>query len=194
MLGSVFEIQPFAFRESGEGWLGAGYLQSPIVYLTLDGGESWRTIAIPSSPTAAPSPGYLTSARLVPGAGVLVLVSDESAHVLGGFLSPDQGRSWQDVRFPGAVTTSDNFSFVDASHWWLLRHRQVYKTSDAGSTWTLMAVAGLPDGWRYEAARAIDAQHAWWAMVSSARSTRSALAMTSDGGKHWAMVTPPQPH
>ena len=193
VLQPIFEIQSSSFRASGEGWLGAGYLASPVVYLTVDAGASWRTIGIPSPRTAATGPGYLTSARLVRGGGVVVLVSDDSKRLLDAFFSSDRGGSWREVTFPVALTTSDDLSFVDATHWWTFRSGEVYTSTDAGIAWTRVAVSGLPDGWRYEAARAIDTKNAWWAMVSSARSTRSALAVTSDGGKHWIMVKPPQP-
>jgi photosystem II stability/assembly factor-like uncharacterized protein len=193
VLEPIFEIQSSTFRASGEGWLGAGYLASPVVYLTLDAGASWQTIQVPTPRSAAAGRGYLTSVRLVPGGGVVVLVSDDSKRVLDAFFSSDRGNSWREVTFPVALTTSDDLSFVNATTWWSLASGQIYKTTDAGTTWTRLAVSGLPDGWRFESAQAIDTNHAWWAMVSSARSTTSGLAMTSDGGKHWTMVNPPQP-
>jgi len=193
VLEPIFEIQSSAFRDTGEGWLGAGYLEHPIVYLTLDSGAKWRTMAIPSPQMAPAGLGYLTSVRLVPGGEVVVLVSDSSAHVLGAVFSADRGDSWRAVAFPVAVTTSDQMSFLDANHWWTLRSGQIYKTADAGVSWARVAVSGLPDGWSYEGARVIDAHHAWWAMVSRANSTRSALAMSSDGGGHWRMVNVPTP-
>jgi photosystem II stability/assembly factor-like uncharacterized protein len=187
------EIQSSPFRENGEAWLGAGSFPDPIVYLTVDGGANWRTITTPV-PSAAPSgPGYATGARLVPGGGVLVLASDETGRLLGAFFSSDRGGSWREVTFPVAIKTSDDLSFVDATQWWLLQAGQLYKTTDEGITWTHVSPVGLPDGWSLQAARAIDAQHAWWSMVSSASSTVSALAMTSDGGSHWTTVNVPQP-
>ena len=192
-LEPVSEIRASAFRENGEGWFGAGYLPSPVVYLTVDGGTSWRTIGIPSLPNAPPGAGYLTTPRLVPGGAVVVLVSDDSGHGLGAFLSGNQGLSWRQVTFPIAESTSDDLAFVGATNWWLLRSGAVWTTTNASLNWTRLAPAGLPDGWRYETARVIDAHHAWWPMVSSFKSTNSALAMTSDGGAHWKMVNPPQP-
>jgi photosystem II stability/assembly factor-like uncharacterized protein len=189
----VTEIQSSAFRDTGEGWVGAGYLPSPVVFLTLDGGTSWRELAISSSLGTPRGAGYLTSARLVPGDAVLVLVSDDSAHVLGAFLSGNRGVSWRQVTFPIAVSTFDDLAFVDATNWWTLRSGHIWTTPNAGLNWTQLAAVGLPDGWRYEGARVIDARHAWWWMVSSFKSTNSALAMTSDGGEHWTMVNSPQP-
>jgi hypothetical protein len=193
VLQPIDGTQSSAFRESGEGWLGAGYLPDPIVYLTVDAGASWHTITIPI-PSAVPSAlGYETRARLVPGGGVLVMVSDETARLLGAFLSSDRGGSWREVMFPVAVKTSDDLSLVDATDWWLFQTGQLYKTTNAGIEWTHVSPVGLPDGWSLQAARAIDAQHAWWSMISSARSTVSALAMTLDGGSHWTTVNVPQP-
>jgi photosystem II stability/assembly factor-like uncharacterized protein len=193
VLQPIFAIQSSTFRPSGEGWLGAGFLPSAVVYLTIDAAASWRTFELPTPRTTAAGPGYLTSPRLVPEGGVVVLVSDQSARVLDAFLSSDRGTSWREVRFPIELTVSDGMSFVDASNWLVFRSGQIYKTTDAGVMWSAVSMTGLPDGWRYESARAIDAQHAWWAMVSSTRSTDSALAMTSDGGRHWRMLKPPQP-
>lgn len=189
----IFETQARAFRDTGEGWLGAGYLESAVVYLTLDGGANWRTVAIPSPPSPPQVPSYLTSVRLVPGGGAFVLVSDDSAHVLGAFFSTNLGDSWRAVTFPTAITTFDDLSFIDVSHWWEFRSGQIYKTVDAGMTWARVSASGLPDGWSYEAALAIDARHVWWPLISRANSTRSALAMSSDGCAHWNMVNMPQP-
>ena len=193
VLEPIFEIQSSAFRESGEGWLGAGYVPSPIVYVTVNAGGSWQMIPIPSPGAASSAAGYLTSARLVPGGAVLVLVSDDSAHVLGAFLSGNRGVSWRQVAFPTAVSTSDDLVLVDATNWWLLLSGHIWTTPNGGLNWMQVAPVDLPDGWRFEGARVLDKQHAWWSLVSSAKSTNSALAMTSDGGEHWKMVNVPQP-
>ncbi len=58
------------FRETGEGWLGGGYLESPMVYLTVDGAATWRAIAVPF-PSAARSRGYVTTVSVAPGGQVV---------------------------------------------------------------------------------------------------------------------------
>ncbi len=177
------------FTASGEGWLGAGYLESPVVYRTTDGGASWSTVDVPS-----PQGGgrYLTAVRLVPGGGVLAFVSDR-ARLLRAFASTDRGASWHELTLPSTVKSVEDVSIADARRWWALHAGALYTTSDAGLSWRPVVPQGLPEDWNYQAARAIDARHAWWPMISSARSTVSALAMTSDGGAHWKMVNPPQP-
>ncbi len=179
------------FRDTGEGWLGAGYLESPVVYLTLDGAATWRAVAL-APPSSPHNGGYLTTVAVAPGGQVVVLVSDETM-LLGAYSSDDLGRSWLALAPPPALSTFADLTFVDATHWIALRAGFVYKTADAGMTWERIEVEGLPDDWRYLEARAIDAKHGWWAMLGTARSMDSALAMTSDGGRHWKTVNVPKP-
>jgi len=195
-LGAVFGgygagPEPASFRDTGEGWLGAGYLDSPTVYLTIDGAVTWRAVAIPP-PASANNPGYLTTVSVAPGGQVVVLISDETM-LLGAYASDDLGKSWRAVTLPPTLSTFADLSFVDAIHWIALRAGYVYKTADAGARWSSVPVSGLPDDWRYVDAHAIDGDHAWWSMIATARSTDSALAMTSDGGRHWKTVNVPNP-
>ena len=183
--------EPASFRDTGEGWLGAGYLDSPTVYLTIDGAVTWRAVAIPP-PASANNPGYLTTVSVAPGGQVVVLISDETM-LLGAYASDDLGKSWRAVTLPPTLSTFADLSFVDAIHWIALRAGYVYKTADAGARWSSVPVSGLPDDWRYVDAHAIDGDHAWWSMIATARSTDSALAMTSDGGRHWKTVNVPNP-
>ena len=82
---------------------------------------------------------------------------------------------------------------MDATHWWASQQGVTYRTADAGATWQEVATTGFPAYWNFETGHFIDANHAWWPMVSAEHSTESALAMTSDGGAHWKFVNPPQP-
>jgi len=75
----------------------------------------------------------------------------------------------------------------------VLRLGKVYRSNDAGRSWTAVAASGLPQLWSYLSGRVIDGRNAWWAMVSQQSSSRTALALTSDGGAHWTMHNMPQP-
>ena len=127
---------------------------------------------------------------MAPGGQVVVLISDETM-LLGAYASDDLGKSWRAVTLPPTLSTFADLSFVDAIHWIALRAGYVYKTADAGARWSSVPVSGLPDDWRYVDAHAIDGDHAWWSMIATARSTDVALAMTSDGGRHWKTVNVP---
>jgi len=187
--GAIMEPLAATFRESGEGWLGAGPYSSPTVWRTADGGVSWRPVTVTSL-----SGKYTTAVRLLPGEGVLVLVIGQLG-VETALVSTDRGGSWQEFTLPLAVKNPDELLTADARHWWafITYAGLVYTTADGGRVWTQRTGAGLPQLWNGQAAGVIDADHAWWPIVSAEHSTESALAMTSDGGVHWKFVNPPQP-
>jgi photosystem II stability/assembly factor-like uncharacterized protein len=178
---SVLAQQHPAFRESGEGWLGAISVSAPIVYNTSDGGATWHAIQV------APEQGeYFTRVALLPGAAVLVSTG------LSTYVSSDRGATWHLLpQIPG--TGIDDLLFIDATHWWESYEGLIYRTADAGLTWREVVASGFPEYWNFQTAGVIDTDHAWWVMTSAARSTENGLAMTSDGGAHWRMVNPPQP-
>jgi photosystem II stability/assembly factor-like uncharacterized protein len=177
------------FTSSGEGWLGAGYFDSPLVYRSTDGGASWAAVTVPSPHTGG---RYMTAVKLVPGGRVLVFVSDRT-QLVSAFTSADRGVSWQELDPPPTLRSIEDLSIADARHWWATHGGFLYVTSDAGASWKQVNPQGVPRDWNSETARTIDASHAWWEMSSPSSSNVSALAVTSDGGAHWKMVSPPQP-
>jgi photosystem II stability/assembly factor-like uncharacterized protein len=67
----------------------------------------------------------------------------------------------------------------------------LYKTSDAGRTWTL--VSSQLDNLLYVVG-VIDAQHAWARLESQSPLRRgNGLALTADGGVHWTYTNVPKP-
>ncbi len=184
----TFGVTQHAFRESGEGWLGANNVSAPIVYTTADGGASWHDLQLAPSQRGE----YFTSVGLIPGGAVLV-VAEGGPVSPGAFVSSDHGATWRSLSpVPAGI---QELAFVDATHWWTLTSPDgvIYRTADGGSTWREVVASGFPEYWNFQTAGVIDADHAWWAMTSAARSTDNGLAMTSDGGAHWRMVKPPQP-
>src|SRR5437868_2879456 len=114
----------FGFRDTGEGWLGAA-LPDPTAYLTLDGGSRWRAIALPLS-----TPGYAiytSSVKVLPGSGVLALVTAEAGFA-AAYYSDDRGRTWQQVVAPPQPDLLAGVSFLDAAHWWVSRNGVLFKT------------------------------------------------------------------
>ncbi|HEY0831089.1 MAG TPA: hypothetical protein VGE99_08095 [Candidatus Dormibacteraeota bacterium] len=190
------------FRPSGEGWLGAVDSSRPTAYSTVDGGASWNRVAVPIPPAhGAPPAGkggllaYNTFVALVPGHGVIAMVSD-SFGATGAFASSDLGRSWSAISMPPSPAQIGDISFVDARRWWASRYGVIFQTSDAGLTWTEVrqVAPDLLGDWTSGSAHVIDANHAWLVMTSSnRRNPVTALEMTSDGGVHWKAVNPPVP-
>ena len=193
-----------AFKSSGQGWTG-GIGDQPTLLLTVDGGSSWRPISIPIPPDVVPPPsavpgpepppkpqflfGLLT---LLPERGVLAVVGDLTGDLVA-FTSLDSGESWRRIAAPPEPARFADISFVDDTHWWASRYGYLFKTSDAGQTWQRVGVKPLLEDWNYQPSHVIDSMHAWSEMISTAHSTVSALATTSDGGVTWTSVNVPRP-
>jgi photosystem II stability/assembly factor-like uncharacterized protein len=139
----------------------------------------------------------------VPSAGgqlalVLNSIGPRREHLLGptstrayGYATADGGQHWAGPRaLPGApsVVVSRRLAVLDDAHWWWGTGTDVYFSSDQGRHWA--ARGALP---RPEQLGDLDFVNATdgWALASS--TTGRALFATSDGGRTWAAVTPPDP-
>jgi photosystem II stability/assembly factor-like uncharacterized protein len=193
---------PFVFRADGEGWAGASG-SAPTLYSTHDGGRTWTSVELPvpqiGRPIPSPPPGkgsragYTTTARLVPGGGVVALVLDYFGDPTM-YTSDARGRTWTLAALPPAPAQFWDMSFVDAKHWWASRWDVLFKTTDAGLTWHEVRTSA-PDYlffWSFDVAHVIDARHAWLEIRSPAAGP-SGLAMTADAGANWDAANVPQP-
>jgi len=194
-----FRNANFSFRNPREGWFVTSGAE-PIVYSTVDGGASWQPHPLPSNldPTlcAGPLPvgaqGPLeTYLSLVPGQGVVALLSDYCGHGQV-YTSFDGGVTWRPLASPPGTTSWWTFAYQDSSHWWAMGLGDLWKSSDAGLSWKL--VSQQIDGWQY-IPHVIDAKHAWAELFNSGPSGApgAGLAVTSDGGVHWSQVNAPPP-
>lgn len=180
-----FDSIRMVFRSAAEGWIGATGPGQPHVYITADGGRSWRRRDLPEPPD--PSNDIATIVRLLPGAGVITAVS-RSVTFEYSYTSFDIGASWKAIPHRPDEVFAGGESFEDASHWWVIDHGVVFKSSDAGQTWK-PASQPLENGqfWLY-LVHVIDPLDAW-AEVDVGEV--SGLALTHDGGLHWARVVVP---
>jgi photosystem II stability/assembly factor-like uncharacterized protein len=154
------------FRGSSEGWIGNIGLGQHYVYTSKDGGSSWQRRDLPVPPRWGLPSDTLVAAtvRLLPEAGVLRYLSVPGAPT-HGFTSFDEGSSWNYVppRPIQILVASETFaeSFADALHWWAIDGGILYKSSDAGQTWTpFTELFANAESWHYEA-HVIDSKHAW---------------------------------
>lgn len=129
------------FRSSTEGWLncpasGAGPTPGDTVYHTLDGGVTWQVVAsLPVDQTSTPAGT---------GRGAVTFVSSTEGWILdshGHLLAThDGGRTWDPTLAaagPIAVVL-----FVDSSHGWVLGKQSVWRTRNAGQTWSKALING----------------------------------------------------
>ena len=180
-----------ASRGSGEVWLAGATTGTPRVYRSLDGGWSWQLRDIPIDTAGLGAGPWTTSVNLLPGKGVLMTVfcqcDSPSSYFFESF---DGGATWRSL--PDAPSPNSPVRHVaayqDDFHWWYVEAKALYRTSDAGQTWTKISDQ-LPDG--LFVPRTIDMKHAW-AQIANGSFNSYGLATTSDAGLHWTRVTVPR--
>lgn len=195
-----------------EAWAGAN--ASPPgrlhVFASFDRGLSWSPVDVPRPPASQSVPAgesfFSAQVRLLPGAGVAVLVTvvpvcprasakcNSMQADNAQFVSFDRGRTWTEIPLPPAGANAFlDVAYQDAFHWWMLGSGSLFKSSDAGQTWQLVAstLPAPPEG--RLVLRVFDAQHAWvQASLYVDRNVQtSAAAITNDGGLSWTKVPPP---
>src|SRR3984893_1548288 len=173
------------FRSPNEGWMGSGDIKLPHVYSSNDGGLSWHRHDLPPPPGQSWNDGIYFPAEigLLPGGGVVAYTSlqFQPGSVPGfSFTSMDEGMTWRYVPPPpGAV------DYEDTMHWWAMKGTSLFKSSDAGQTWTVVTDK-LPD-WQY-VPHVLDSKHAWALLYLVGG---FGLALTTDGGLHWTRAAVP---
>jgi len=182
-----FGTRHLQFRGPDDGWLAAAGASEPTVYSTVNGGASWQPHALPTP--NGPDVAYDTTVGLLPEVGVIVYLDYHGNSF--AYISFDGGTTWRLVT-PPADAPVWNLTFQDSSRWWINGLGTVWKSSDAGQSWT--TVYQRLDNW-VEQPQFIDAKHGWAELFVPGRSEGppGGLAVTSDGGLHWTQVDAPQP-
>lgn len=200
---SLFSI---VFANSTDGWISLGCSNSlPMVLQTLDAGATWKLQKLPAYDCPC-SVGDVTFTD--PVHGTATIYANSTGSVPGGPLldsTIDAGRTWREV--PATPTTgySIRYYFLDADTWldfvtqpgWTKlqpTHAWIYRTTNAGQTWTLIAqdtpiARGLVGVFFTDLDHGIVIQIAETA--NSAGSSGYELMATSDGGLTWT-ATPAQ--
>jgi photosystem II stability/assembly factor-like uncharacterized protein len=177
------------YRSSNEVWMGsaATSLTAPHVYLSRDAGQTWNEVDLPLPSGSSSAVHYIpASVELPPRNGVVVHIPPFDQPELIAFsrtlTSFDQGATWRDVPAPpGRV------AYQDGVHWWAIKGTALFKSSDAGQSWTIVTNA-LPD--LQYIPQVLDSKHAWAVTIVVGG---YGLALTSDGGLHWTQATLPHP-
>jgi hypothetical protein len=179
------DVTSIAFRSTSEAWAGSRDPGSPLAYTSLDGGYSWKHHGLPTPPGSLPDNSYSTYLQLLPVVGAAVTISyNYEAYELTSF---DAGASWISTTPPTATIapTDTSYGYQDSSHWWAVVGGVLYKSSDAGQSWTRVANT-MPAG--LSLLQVYDSRFAW-ARLSLA--TGEGLTYTTDGGLHWTSASVP---
>jgi len=172
------------FVDADHGWARGWY---GGVATTDDGGATW-------TPVVENDPLYVTAstglAALSASEGWVVVCRHYGDHDEGAVRhTADGGSTWQEnATFPlPSSAYSGEIVFADPTHGWVLMAGTIYKTVDAGDTWT--QVAGAP---KVYALGFTDARHGFAYGDSGPYSGTFAHAWaTSDGGDTWRSMPLP---
>ena len=177
------------FRGPSEGWIGGRGDPLPHVYSSSDGGRSWNRHDLPI-PAFGLAPGAIASVQLIPGTSVVASL-DEGSGPDYPVTSFDGGASWNFVATPPTYgfTFRGSIGFQDAYNWWDTDGSTLFKSSDAGRTWSLSnnVLAGL-FFWQF-----LDSKHWWGLFFGRGTAPGQGLASTADGGLHWTQSSVPDP-
>jgi photosystem II stability/assembly factor-like uncharacterized protein len=203
----------YSFIDVNHGWIGQG----TALLATADGGASWRPItALPAPITGVrlwsrsrgwvwTTSGAYTSADGGHSWRPLRLASPSLPSGVKRFPT-DEGKIWiqaHDPCYNGPGNPGGYLSFVSATLGWAMcasgasagqGGKSLYKTTDGGNHWMLVAQAGDPTtlpalpSWGYVAGLYfLDDRHGWIG------ESRGSLLYTDDGGHTWHGAGAPQP-
>jgi photosystem II stability/assembly factor-like uncharacterized protein len=174
------------FRSSSEIWSGARVVEGrPFVYVSLDGGHTWSRRELPAEQDLPIE--VLTTVDFAPGSRTaLVYEYVDAPGPFHYYSTPDAGMSWTTLNSPAPTGGFGEVAFLDATHWWTIQDLGLYKTADAGHSWTRIADAPNID-WLIGV---MDSRHAWAELDEG---LGKQLVVTSDGGRHWTPTNLPAP-
>jgi photosystem II stability/assembly factor-like uncharacterized protein len=176
-------------RRSKEAWVSAASPGLPRVYRSDDGGLTWQRRQIPLEKVAISASPWNAQVTVLPGDGVIasVFCACNGAPDRYNFTSFDGGVTWRNLP-PDPGRGLYFTAYQDDFNWWAIDATYLYRSSDAGQTWT-KAAEHLPN-WQF-LPYAVDANHAW-AQTGVFDGLGFGLATTADAGLHWTRVKAPQ--
>ena len=186
------QVLAYDFHSSREGAVvlrsGLGPLAPAGIFLTEDGGRTWQPLAVP---VPTPAAGRL---RLFPdGAGLLLLVRDESGGRASLYATADRGATWEQRTLPRAAGGEEVMTFLTAVDGFEVFRPAgqpaplVFRTRDGGRTWSAPAMAGLPAAPVSDPVF-VDPERGF-ALQSGLTGTR--IFRTGDGGEDWSPLPLP---
>lgn len=197
-----FGLGGLTFTASDKGWMEVDCAgQSPELLVTTDGGVTWAPKAVDVGSFSSLCP-CSTQFEHVFDSGHLILnvIAGNTALTL---VTSDGGKTWQTMAGWPPTGTVIVVDYLNFDQWWAVvtepswqkgtpTHDWLYRTTDSGRSWTLVAT-GLPLGFPVDQLAFVDDVHGL-ALQSPGASTGPPLGpgeevlVTSDGGRTWKKV------
>jgi photosystem II stability/assembly factor-like uncharacterized protein len=177
--------------------------EPPYVFATADGGAHWSKVHLPDPPRGIDSTNEHVALYAPVAGGQPALVLDglgpRRENLIGPGSTPeyvyataDGGLHWtapHSLPGPAAPAGSRRLVVLDDAHWWWSTGGGVSFSADQGRHWT--ARAALPGPEQVADLGFANAADGWALAEIGAGAGR--LFTTSDGGRTWTGVTPPDP-
>jgi len=137
--GDGIDYSDVWFADQKHGWITgtqvfiAGESVRPLLFETIDGGESWKQLSVdtdilPSSVCFVGNEGWL--------AGSQRIVNGNSIRLEGMLLhTTDGGNSWERVQLGPGEPFLTEVRFADKEHGWVVGRDTLFRTEDSGKTW-----------------------------------------------------------
>jgi photosystem II stability/assembly factor-like uncharacterized protein len=176
-----------SFKDAQNGWAtGRDASSSPWLYVTHDGGASWKKQALPGATDATAS--YLTTPPVFFGnKGIMpVSISLPNGAETAIYTTSDGGETWTapQTHNPFSIDSTNDIYIADQTHAWAInsKDKQLFVTSSINlQTWQ-----SLPSTSPYKFVQLsfVDASNGW--AIGGANS--NALLHTVDGGRNWTYL------
>ncbi len=139
-LGFYTQIYDIFFIDNIDGWA-VGYPST--ILKTIDGGETWNTITYETDFRIYKNIWFLNDA--------MGFITDSENGLLK---STDGGLTWSETNYPG-----DDIIFTDSVKGWMLGNNKIYRTTNRGETWEV--VADVPSNFHSDEMAVKENKHFW---------------------------------
>jgi photosystem II stability/assembly factor-like uncharacterized protein len=164
----------------------------PSVVATSDGGASWSRVSLPDPPPGIDSTNLGFSYAVPTAGGQVALVLSRGASLDSGYVyTTSDGQHWSGPRALPVSHLQGHLTVLDDAHWWWAAGPDVYFSSDEGLHWSLRGA--LPRPLTFADVRFATATDGSALAPNLPGNVTDTLLTTTDGGRTWTAMTPPDP-